>query len=245
MTSGKAVGFDRKLRLEWLDAAAAKAAEGLALPQARVYLRELLGHDLTGTSFNSDVGKTITVLSRIWLGVPRRAMALRNRALALLPGIGHDERMALHWAMMVGTYPFVLDAAATMGKLMSLQPILSMSLLRRRLFERWGERRMVRNASQVLVRTLADWGVLVEAGRRGEYSKSATCPVRDSVAFVLVEGVLCGSGQVLLPAEVAINHPALFPFELSIRANELRNLPQFEVHRQGLDQDMVGLRERR
>lgn len=242
MRARKVVGFDRKLRIEWMDATAAKVADGLSLPELRDYLREFLADELSGRSFNSNMGKTITVLSHIWVSVPEVAQPLRDRALSVLDGLRAEERLAVHWAMMIATYPFVLEATETMGKIVGLQPEFSTSLLRKRIYASWGERRIVLNATNVLIRSLVDWGVLEETPRRGEFTNSSKRPVKDAVANLLVEAVLCGSHQEFLPSQAAINHSALFPFELNIKPGTLRNLPQFEIHRQGLDQEILKLR---
>jgi len=242
MTARKVVGIDRKLKLDWLDATAAKVADGSSVEELREYLRDLLGDELSGRSFNSDLGKTITVLCHIWSTVPEGAVGIRDRALTALPALDGPNRLAVHWAMMVGTYPFALATAETVGKLLSLQEDFSVALLRRRLFDEWGERAIVKNAAQRLVRTMVEWGVLRESEVRGTY-KAALHPIvlSEASAEVLLEALLVGSPAHEMPFDQLVSHAATFPFSFSTNAHQLRNAPQFRVDRQGLDVDIVGL----
>jgi hypothetical protein len=242
MTERKVVGIDRKLKLDWLDATAARVADGSSVEELREYLRDLLGDELSGRSFNSDLGKTITVLSHIWATVPDQAVGLRERALPLLPNLDGPNRLAVHWAMMLGTYPFALATAETVGKLLSLQDDFSIALLRRRLIDAWGDRAIVKNASQRLVRTMAEWGVLEETDTRGTYKAARQrIALEQSVALLLLEALLVSSPKHAMPIDELVTHAATFPFSFSASAHELRAVPVFRIDRQGLDVDVVGL----
>ena len=242
MTSRKVVGIDRKLKLDWLDATAAKVASGSSVEDLREYLRELLGDELSGRSFNSDLGKTITVLCHLWATVPEEAVGLRDRALSLFPRFDGDNRLAVHWAMMVGTYPFALATAETVGKLLSLQEEFSVALLRRRLIGAWGDRAIVKNAAQRLVRTMVQWAVLDETKVRGTYSQAPQkIKLDQAVEHLLIEALLIGAPGREMQMSQLSSHAAAFPFTLSVNAHQLRRAKQFRVDRQGLDVDVVGL----
>src|SRR5690606_31156816 len=74
------IGFDRRIDLEWLDAAAAQAAAGAPTDEMHAYLWSLLDGAVSGDKFNSARGKTVTVLNHIWGEVPGPAASLRERA---------------------------------------------------------------------------------------------------------------------------------------------------------------------
>lgn len=244
MTSRKVVGIDRKLKLDWLDATAAKVASGSSVEALREYLRELLGDELSGRSFNSDLGKTITVLCHLWATVPEEAVGLRDRALSLFPRFDGANRLAVHWAMMVGTYPFALATAETVGKLLSLQEEFSIALLRRRLVGAWGDRAIVKNAAQRLVRTMVQWEVLEETEVRGAYRlPSRRITLDPAVEHLVFEALLTRAPGRELQMNQLSTHAAAFPFALSETGHQLRSAKQFRVDRQGLDIDVVGLVE--
>ncbi len=76
------VGFDRKIKREWLDAVTDYAAQGPEVPQLRTFLHELLQEVHPGKTAR---GKTITVLMRIWACIP---------GLPFIPRHGHR-----HWTI--------------------------------------------------------------------------------------------------------------------------------------------------
>lgn len=246
MTRRANIGFDRRVDLEWLDAAAAQAAAGATAEEMRAYLWHLLDGVLRGDKFNSARGKTVTVLSHIWGDVPRGAEALRQRAVAQLTGCTTDERLALHWAMMVGTYPVFTDIASAAGRLLTLQGNFTLAHLTRRLVGTWGERSTLERAAQRIVRSMIQWGVLRDTAARGTYEGVPSHQkVGATVGKVLIEALLVDAEAASLPFDQLIGHPALFPFEIEMNAGHVRSASQFRVHRQALDADFVELQRAR
>tara|TARA_R110002072_G_scaffold240450_4_gene399032 strand:+ start:2579 stop:3322 length:744 start_codon:yes stop_codon:yes gene_type:complete len=236
------IGFDRRIDLEWLDAAAAQAAVGATAEEMRAYLWSLLDGVVSGDKFNSARGKTLTVLNHIWGDVPGPAASLRERAAGLIAGSAPDERLALHWAMMVGTYPLFTDTAAAVGRLLTLQDNVSLAHLTRRLVGAWGERSTLERAGQRIVRSMVQWGVLRDTATRGLYE---AVPQRrklgSAVGTVLIEALLVDAEEASVSFDQLVDHPAIFPFDLDLNASHVRGAPQFRVHRQGLDSDFVEL----
>ena len=101
MARERIIGIDRPVRLEWLDAAAAQLARGASERQAREHLWNLLEGLVAGETPQSARGKTMTVISRVWFTVPEANRALRARALDRIEDATPEERIALHWALML------------------------------------------------------------------------------------------------------------------------------------------------
>lgn len=242
MSRRENIGFDRRLDLAWLDAAAARSATDVAPEELRAYIWNLLDGVVNGDKVNSARGKTVTVLSHIWCEVPEGAVALRRRAFAQLISCTPDERLALHWAMMVGTYPVFIDAAAATGRLLMLQGNFTLAHLTRRLVTLWGERSTLSRAAQRIVRSMIQWGVLHDTSTRGMYSGVLRRrSIGPGVGMLLIEAVLVDADGASLPLEQLVGHPALFPFDVAVNAAHVRSAAQFRVHRQGLDSDVVEL----
>lgn len=242
MSRRASIGFDRRIDVDWLDAAAAQTAADVSPNEMRCYLWNLLDGVVRGDKFNSARGKTVTVLNHIWGEVPASAAALRDRAIAQLSTSTAEERLALHWAMMVGTYPIFTDVAIATGRLLALQGSFSLAHLTRRLVDTWGERSTLKRAAQRIVRSMIQWGILQDTTMRGMYASVVRRrAVRPAVGAVLIEALLLDAEEATISLNQLNGHPALFPFEVDINAGQVRGLSQFRVHRQGLDTDVVEL----
>ena len=134
------IGFDRTIRAEWLDAAAARIAAGDPAEAARKFLWDFLEGVEPGTTNSSARGKTLTVLTRIWLMVPEEVQILRRSALKGLALADGENRLAIHWAMVIATHPFFFDVATHVGKLLVLHGQANRSQIKRRMTESWGDR---------------------------------------------------------------------------------------------------------
>lgn len=243
MTRRSRIGFDRRIEIEWLDAAAAQVAANALPDEMRAYLWNLLSGVMSGEKSNSARGKTVTVLHHIWGEIPERAVALRHRASKQLAGCTADERLALHWAMMVGTYPVFTDVAAAIGRLLTLQGNFTLAHLIRRLVATWGERSTLERAAQRIVRSMISWEVLRDTATRGMYEGTADRrKVGPAVGIILLEALLVDAEGASMPLNELIGNPALFPFAVNVNAGHVRNAEHFQVHRQGLDCDFVELR---
>ena len=65
----------------------------------------MLGGVVGGDTVHSARGKTLTVLMRIWVSVPRDAESLRDTAIKRISSASLEERLAIHWAMSVACCP--------------------------------------------------------------------------------------------------------------------------------------------
>src|SRR5512142_3017856 len=108
----KLLGFDQRVRLEWLEAAAGHAASGKSYEEMRECLLDLLDGVVGGRRYASSRSKAATVLCRIWGGVVPGTERLRTRAIEVLPRVDAGERVVLHWAMSIAAYPFFSDVAS-------------------------------------------------------------------------------------------------------------------------------------
>ncbi len=236
------IGFDRKIELDWLDATAAKVVVGAGDREIRDYLWKLLDGEVAGDTSNSARGKTVTVLCHIWSRVPKPILPLRGRALELLPRVEPQERLAVHWSMMLATYPFFADLATRAGSGLALQGDFSLGWMKRRLIERWGERGTLRRAVERIVRSMVRWEVLRDGDVRGVLVFGERLPIAGgTLGELLIESLLLAVEARELPLGRLEAHPALFPFALELSTYELRRSPRFEIHRQTFDTDVVAL----
>lgn len=241
MTEGtsRTLGLDRPLRLEWLDAAAGRLAAGDTPKAAREYLWDLLAGTVAGNTPQTARGKTLTVLSRIWLTPPAEMLSLRDAGLRALADASTDERVAIHWAMVCAAYPFFVDVAGLVGKSLTLNGEVALSQLIRRLVDLWGDRSTLRAAAQRLMRSMVQWGALREGERAGMFlALPKKLAIGPSVGQLVVEGLLIGEHRGM-PLGQLLSHPASFPFDVRVDLTGLRRSGRLQVHRQGDLSDFV------
>jgi len=231
------IGFDRRVKLQWLDAAARKAATETDTIEVRKYLDDFLQSECQSKEARR---KTITVLTRIWARVPQKHRSLQERALGVLTEDCSDERLWLHWGMTLVAYPFFRDIADIIGRLLALQNDVSLEQIYRRLAERWGERSTVRRASQRVVRSMVDWGVLQDTKVKGVYIPATKkAPATVNVQLWFLEALLHAEVTQGVILQQLPQLPTAFPFHLDISVAAIRQSKRFEIERQGLDLDMV------
>ena len=242
MSNRETLGFDRKIELAWLDAAAAATAREASPLAARRALFRMLEGAVAGDDPHSGRGKTVTVLARIWITVPEGVVPTKLRALRAIESATPAERLAIHWAMCSATHPLFIDVAAAVGRLLRLQGNVAQAQVLRRVSESWGERSTLHRAVQRLCRAYVDWGVLREGKERGVYEPAGgRLQIGVTASRLLIEGIVVGSGKPAWTVDEVVAHAALFPFVADVDVRSLRAAPEFRVVRQGVDIDLVGL----
>lgn len=233
------IGFDRKLELAWLDSVVALLQQGMESEAMLYELRQRLGSDITGRRV---VATTATVLMRVWANVRPEHEGLRDEALSFAAHVTPGDRTALHWGMSLLAYPFFRDVSATVGNLGHLQGNFSLAQVRRRMVESWGERTTLQRAIQRAMRTLVQWGAVLDTQERGQYRLAPAQRIEEpSVALWLLHCALLANGSELVPLQGLGQLPYLFPFDLMPVVSDVRRSERFEVSRQGLDLEMVSV----
>jgi hypothetical protein len=144
--------------------------------------------------------------------------------------------------MALVAYPFFADIAAIVGRLLELQNEAPMAHVTRRVVELWGDREKVRNAAPKVVRSMNDWGCLVESSKGTFRRPTPQLVARGELASLLAEALVFSGAQSAVSVPQLLRHPAAFPFHVELTVNDLRRFPNFEIIRQGLDIDVVSLR---
>lgn len=236
----KVVGIDRKIKRAWLDATLDRMARTTSPGELREFVDAQLQDELPG---NASRKKSVGIVLRIWSGIPKERLPLRDRAVAMLPSLNGVDRLWFHWGMTCLAYPFFRDTSAVVGRLLALQDDFTTAQVQSRLLSSWGDRPSIKQAAQKIVATLVDWEVLQSASTKGKFLVSKKLnSTSESLQLWLLEAMLGASDSEEIEANQLLRLPELFPFSLSVGVAELRRSDSFEVHREGLDVDKVALR---
>ncbi len=228
------IGFDRLLELDWLDLFASRLVETrdqkTAFYDARAVVAATVGG---GESHNNAAGKTMTVLSRVWLKVPAEVAGLRDAAAVALPGLDAFDRTAIHWGMCELAYPFYMDAAAIVGRALALHDDVALSTVRARLTDRWGARGTMGAASQRILKMWERWAVLAPKLERGSYSLVPPRPVGDVASRLLAEIRVLADQNRAVDLDDLQRAPDLFPFLLPDLRPLLSGSVAVQLNREG------------
>jgi hypothetical protein len=240
------IGFNQRIRLQWLEQTANLVLAGTARHAVLDALQALL-HDKLSVGGHAERGnreKAITILMQIWVTVPSELACLRDIGLELLQQLPPAAHLAVHWGMTMAVYPFFGSVAGSVGRLLRLQGTASAAQVQRRVKEKYDERDTVNRAARRVLRTFVDWGVLAESSTAGVYVPGQVlAATNDKLAVWLVEAVLHTIPNNTSPLRAVIDVPSLFPLTLEqLPATALAASRRIEIIRHGLDDDLVMLR---
>jgi len=236
----KVIGITEKIKGGWLDAVLSQLAHSTQPTHLRAFLNEHLKDSLASQETRK---KTAGILCRIWINIPAEREPLRARALALAPKLSVDERLWLHWGMTALAYPFFRDTVEVVGRLLTLQDDFTTAQVQARLVPNWGDRVTSHKGARYLLNTLVDWDVLRPTKKQGHFliARKRTTG-HTGLQLWLLEAILGASTATEIDAQQLLRLPELFPFVMTVGVADLRKYEQFNLHRQGLDTDLVTLR---
>lgn len=242
------IGLDRLVRLSWLEKVSTLIIAGNNSKDIKAILENDLVESFRSprTDVRGSLDKTITILLKVWLTVPREIEPLRTTGLELLKHVPRNNHLAIHWGMVMAVYPFWSSVAIQVGRLMRLQGSVASVQVQRRLCEQYGERETVSRRTRYVLRSYLDWGVLQETGIKGTYTSGTKLTVGDSRLIAwLAEASLQTRANGTAPLKDLLNSPNFFPFRIKpIHADSLVSASsRLEILRHGLDDDLVMLRK--
>ena len=234
------IGFSRFISREWLDLVARTLIETGDAEKAQSRLKDYFGEEALGEVARR---KTLDVLSRIWIRVPENHREFRDRGLDLFQRVRLDERLWLHWGMILVAYPVFLDIVVITGRLLGLQGEVTSGQIRRGIVSEWGDRTTLTRSVGMILQSMRDWGVLVKNGKTEPNTQSRKIESENvGVNLWLIEAVLRAEDTTALPVARLERHLALFPFNIKLSRSELLESTYFELSRQGLNRQMISLR---
>ncbi len=225
------IGFDRPLRLDWLDAAAGVSKDTGDIEQIRDYLHAYLAESCPHYTARR---KTITVLTRVWSRNPESDRSHRERAFALLPALNQADRIWLHWGMCLLAYPFFRDVVRAVGNSLRYYGSFSNPEIVQKMSETWGERSTLSKAIPRVIESLNDWGVVARCEEKGRYRCAVPLSTSSKdVEIWLLRAALCANPTDSFPVDQVYTLPEVFPFSCSLSIPDILGSHEFEVSQMG------------
>ena len=127
----KGIGFNRNIFLPWLEAAARFRLESDSPQEMRERLEDVVGERIKSAENRR---KAIDILINIWVHSREVSPALHDEAVERLAAVnGPEQRLALHYGLVLLAYPFFRETAAVVGQLGRRGSRISSGEVKRRL----------------------------------------------------------------------------------------------------------------
>lgn len=237
---GKGVGFNRNIRLKWMEAVAGHRIEGHSPEETRKSLDRILAETLHNAEGRR---KSIDVLMRIWFHSGKIAPALYEEALTRFAQSPDAEtHIWLHYGLTLLAYPYFRDVASIVGRLIHRGERVSIALVRKFVLAERGNMAAVADCVSRVLFALCDWGLLERiAGRRSGYIARAYPFTTEDISlqtWLLACALKAHPGESV-PLLDLLRLPELFSFRFSVGAMALRQSPYLRIERQGGEWDAV------
>lgn len=152
----KIVGLSRNLKLQWLNKVVELASSNLTEQEIKDQLNEYLSFELSSPT---NLRKTREILMNIWVYENDISNKLREEAISIVRDMP-EYALVAHWCMMMATYPVFVDMCKLIGRLSEFQDEITLSQIKQKLYDEWGERTTLYHSIDKLISTLKELSVL-------------------------------------------------------------------------------------
>jgi hypothetical protein len=223
----KRIGFDRMIEIDWLDAIASSIREQKNLNDIRDEMHNLLESEFPQYEARR---KTITVLLRIWYKVPSENKAIRDHALLLLPQLNHNDRLWIHWGMILLAFPFFKDITRILNRCFSFHDSCASAEIQRKMEETWGKRYTMKRALGRVLQSLKSWDIIrKESTSENFISRPQIFAQNKEVEFWFIEALLLSQESQSIPMDLITRFPEAFPFGITLEQSDIMNSGRFTI----------------
>jgi len=237
----KDIGFNRNIKLDWLNATASFYAETNDPTEIRERLEGVLAQDRSGVVA---IRKSIDILINIWYKNKEEYPYLVEFAIKHYKETFHpSDRLWLHFGLTSLYYSFFRETASVIGKLSKRGIPISKNEITKDLIATRGHLGSMDRVPQYILSTLKDWGLLVETNQAYKYRAIFRELETDSLELQswLLQCAFIGKNVEQIPYEDLIRLPELFPFNFNVGLDFLRKNTPFSVYRGGGGINMIEL----
>lgn len=241
------IGFNRYIKREWLDFIVSQMLAGQSVAKIKSSVDDLLSSQLSvgSDAVRSSRGKTISMLLSIWVTVPKPLIQLRDDALVQMQLLPQADYLPFHWGMTMTAYPFFGVVAESAGRSLILQGNVSVTMLKTRMRELFGQRENVLRSTRYALQCFSGWGLLRETKEKsGVYEIQPVKRISDDdLASWLIESLLFSNSINMASLKSLLQSPRLFPFQIIQFTPARKPSNRLDYFRQGLDEEMVMLKK--
>lgn len=239
LPSARSIAFNRRLRASWLEEGLRLRVEGIDEAAWLERMEEVVRVETKG---RDSVTKSMRYLRHIWTDASGEDM-LRTAGIALYRASPSKKTSTvLSWGMAIVTYPFLLEMAATLSRMLRVQPEVKLEQLLRKLTETHGEKETVRRSGRYSLSLIQDMG-FVERSSPGCYRLLPPIRIHDaSISSWLLRAWFQATGQTDPVDRVGLaSHPGLAFFDAAALVSDGLQTGTLVLERLSYSQDTVSI----
>lgn len=221
----KMVGLSRAIKIEWLNKVISLVNEGMAPENIKEALNDYIGFEISSPD---NIRKSRDILMNLWVYPfgDEKSNLIRKQALEAMKD-GNEDKLAMHWCMLLLYYPVFVDVTGMIGKLSSMQDSFSLAWLKDKMFEEWGERTTLLHSLDKIMQTLRQIGAV--DSKNGVYTVNHY-EIKDATTKkILLKTILNLKMQAYYePSELA-KVSQMFPFEYTVDSELIFGNQDFEM----------------
>jgi hypothetical protein len=210
----KKIGIKAALRLEWLEYTKRLVKSGLDHEDIRAHLHTYLADKKDDGTIakrgDESRSKAVGMLMNTWCCKDINILGFRDK---LINKDDLSSSILAHWVMMSFAYPFWLDIAVFVGRLLSIQEVINKNMVLTRVSETYGDRSAVKRSAQRVIQSFISWGLLIEHDKNC-YKCADKILLNETETIFLYECLLMIAKEKL-PYLQLTSFPGFFPFSLS------------------------------
>ena len=232
----KTVGFACSIKLQWIKRTIQLLEEGHDKESFKKELNDYLSFEIEGPT---RLRKTREILMNLWVYPfeDEKANLIRKQALDAIKN-GNEDKLAMHWCMLLLYYPVFVDVTGMIGKISSMQDSFSLAWLKDKIFEEWGERTTLLHTLPKIMQTLRQLGAVDSNG--GVYTVNHY-EIKDAVTKkILLKTILALKMQAYYEPSELSKVSQMFPFEYTVDSELIFGNQDFELGNFGGSPVVVG-----
>lgn len=219
----KLVGISRNIKLEWLDETARMVLSGKSEAEIKESLNEYLSFSIKSPT---NLRKTREILMNIWVRKSEEFEYIKKIAIKAYNENKQANKLAVHWCLMLITYPVYGDVSEVIGKLNDKQYDLTTGQIKSKIFDVWGERSTLLHSIDKILKTMKDIGGL-KSIKTGLYKVEKYQVKDDDIVTLFVATILELKDKLYLSIDEITASFALFPFEYNLDLEMLQRCEYF------------------
>lgn len=234
------VGFERHIELDWLNRTAGWIIEKKSAKEIHALIDEYLEPLIQGDTSRR---KTKNVLSGAWVKCGDREREFKTLAEKLYIHSSRDEKIAIHFGMLIASYPFFYELSKILGRLFRLQQSIPSDQFYHRVIQVFGDRDSIKRAAARYLQSLSQWGLLDSTDKLAiKPGQKMTLHSSELITWML-SSVFFSQGESRLAVEELKADPAWFPFEIDSDEFKANAVGFIEILHQGYGNTIIGLKE--